>query len=159
VGKSGCKSQNKEEKVFKGQFIHSIDNKGRVSIPAKLRKYVAPEANNSFVMTQGIDACIDIYPRDQWLTIEEKLLKLNTFIQKESRFLRLMLQNAHEDEMDAQSRIVIPQNLLDYAQIENEVLILGALKKIEIWSPRVYNAYISSSQETFEQIASEVMSL
>jgi MraZ protein len=145
--------------VFKGQFIHSIDNKGRVSIPAKLRKYVSPEASNSFVMTQGIDACIDIYPRDQWQTIEEKLLKLNTFVQKESRFLRLMLQNAHEDEMDGQSRIVIPQNLLEYAQIENEVLILGALKKIEIWSPKVYKNYIDGSSETFEQIASEVMSL
>lgn len=145
--------------MFKGQFIHSIDNKGRISIPAKLRKYILPEANNSFVMSQGLDACIDIYPRDQWLSIEDKLLMLNTFIPKESRFIRMMLQNAHEDEMDAQSRIVIPQSLLEYAKIENEVLILGALKKIEVWNPKIYHDYLMSSGDTFEQIAAEVMSL
>ncbi|MFA6596183.1 MAG: division/cell wall cluster transcriptional repressor MraZ [Ignavibacteriaceae bacterium] len=146
-------------KLLKGQFLHSIDNKGRLSIPARLRKNVSPEAENSFVLTLGIDKCIEIYPKDQWKLIEERLLKLNFFDQREARFIRMMLQNAQEDTMDAQSRILITQPLLDYAGIKNEVLILGALKKIELWDPKTYSEYISSSTETFEQIASQVMRL
>ncbi|MCK9210799.1 MAG: division/cell wall cluster transcriptional repressor MraZ [Ignavibacteriaceae bacterium] len=152
------KSNYKErDKVFKGQFLHSIDNKGRLSIPSRLRKNVSQDADNSFVMTLGIDKCIEIYPKDQWKLIEEKLLKLNFFDQREARFIRMMLQNAHEDTMDAQSRILIPQPLLDYAGIKNEVLILGVLKKIELWDTKIYNGYLSGSPETFEQIASQVM--
>ena len=143
--------------MFKGQFLHSIDSKGRLSLPARLRKNVAEDADNTFVMTLGIDKCIEIYPKDQWKLIEEKLLKLNFFDQREARFIRMMLQNAQEDTMDAQSRILIPQSLLDYAGIKNEVLILGVLKKIELWDNNVYNSYVSGSPETFEQIASQVM--
>jgi len=143
--------------LFKGQFLHSIDSKGRLSMPARLRKNVSSEADDSFVMTLGIDKCIEVYPKDQWNFIEEKLLKLNFFDQKEARFIRMMLQHAMEDKMDAQSRVLIPQSLLDYAGIKSEVLILGALKKIELWNPEVYKVYIESSTETFEQIASQVM--
>jgi len=145
--------------LFKGQFLHSIDSKGRLSLPARLRKNVAEDADNTFVMTLGIDKCIEIYPKDQWKLIEEKLLKLNFFDQREARFIRMMLQNAQEDTMDAQSRILIPQSLLDYAGIKNEVLILGVLKKIELWNNEIYNSYLSGSPESFEQIASQVMRL
>jgi MraZ protein len=110
-------------------------------------------------MTQGLGACIDIYPLDQWLLIEQKLGKLNHFKPKDAMFLRMFLQLAAEDSLDTQSRILIPQNLLEYAKIEKEVLILGALKKIEVWNPRVYEDYLKESKETYEQIAQEVMSL
>jgi MraZ protein len=143
--------------LFKGHFIHSLDAKGRLSIPAKLRKYITPDAEDSFVMIQGIDKCIDLYPKNHWQNIEDKLKLLNNFNQREQRFLRIILQNAHEDKMDAQSRILISQSLLQYAQIENEVLILGTLKKIELWNPKVYKEYLENSTETFEQIASDVM--
>jgi len=147
----------RKSKLFKGQFLHSIDSKGRLSIPARLRKSVLQEADNSFVMTLGIGKCIEVYPKDQWELIEAKLLKLNFFDPTEARLLRIMLQNANEDTMDAQSRILIPQSLLDYAGIKSEVKIIGILKKIELWEPETYEAYMASSPETFEQIASQVM--
>jgi len=143
--------------LFKGHFVHTLDAKGRLSIPARLRKYISAEADNSFVMIQGIDRCIDLYPKDNWLLIEEKLKQLNNFDQKQQRFLRIILQNAHEDKMDGQSRILIPQTLLQHAKIENEVLLLGTLKKIELWNPKYYEEYLENSSETFEQIAQEVM--
>jgi len=143
--------------VFKGRFLHAIDSKGRLSLPARLRKNVSEDADNTFVMTLGLDKCIEIYPKDQWKLIEEKLLKLNFFDQREARFVRMMMQNAHEDTMDAQSRILIPQSLLDSTEIKNEVLILGVLKKIELWNNDIYSNYLSGSPETFEQIASQVM--
>lgn len=143
--------------MFRGQFTYSIDSKGRISIPAKLRKHISPDANDTFVMTRGISNCIDIYPLDQWQYIEDKLLQLNSFQPDEARFLRMFVQFATEDTMDSQSRILVPQTLIDYAQIKNEVLILGALKKIEVWNPKVYDDYLKQSPETYEEIAAKVM--
>ena len=142
--------------MFRGQFLYSVDSKGRVSIPAKLRRHVAPDANDTFVMTQGTATCIDIYPLDQWNQFEEKLLGLNPFKPNEAKFIRMILQFASEDKLDSQSRILIPQFLLEYAKIEKEVLILGALKKIELWNPKVFQEYLKQTPETYEQIAAEV---
>lgn len=143
--------------MFKGQFTYSVDAKGRVSIPAKLRKYVSPEANDTFVMTRGTSLCIDIYPQDQWQKFEDRLEKLNSFQPNDAKFIRMILQYAVEDTLDTQSRILVPQNLLQYANIEKEVLILGALKKIELWNPAVYEEYLKQTPETYEQIAAQVM--
>jgi MraZ protein len=144
--------------MFKGQFTYSIDSKGRISIPAKLRRHISPEANDTFVMTRGVSSCIDIYPLDQWLLFEEKLKNLNQFRPDNVRFIRTLLQYASEDNLDSQSRILIPQNLIDYANIEKDVLILGALKKIEVWNPKTFEEYLKESEETYEQIAAKVMS-
>lgn len=144
--------------MFRGQFSYSIDAKGRISIPAKLRKQISPEANDTFVMTKGLSQCIDVYPLNEWQLLEEKLLKLNQFKPDDVRFIRMFSQFATEDNMDSQSRILIPQNLIEYAKIENEVLILGVLKKIEVWNPKIYDDYISNAPETYESIAAKVMS-
>ncbi len=144
--------------MFIGKFKYSIDSKGRISIPAKLRKYVNPEANESFIITRGTEKCIDIYPLDSWKELYEKKLKrLNTFEPKEARFLRMLLQEASEDSFDTQSRISIPKSLIEYAGIKKEVLILGAMEKIEVWDPETYEAYINESPKSYEEIAKEVM--
>jgi MraZ protein len=143
--------------VFKGQYSYSVDAKGRISIPAKLRKHVSPECNDTFIMTQGTGKYIDIYPLDQWNLLEEKLLNLNLFNPEHARFSRMLLQNAFDDTLDSQSRILIPQNLLAHAGITKEVLILGVSTKIELWNPSVYENYLNSSEETFEQIAAKVI--
>ncbi|MCH8171644.1 MAG: division/cell wall cluster transcriptional repressor MraZ [Bacteroidetes bacterium] len=143
--------------MFRGQFKYSVDSKERIHIPAKLRKHLSAEANETFVMTQGTALCIDLYPLDQWQKFEEKLLQLNPFQPNEAKFIRMILQHASEDSFDSQSRIRIPQKLLEYAKIEKEVIILGALKKIEVWNPKVYEDYLNSSTETYEDIAAKVM--
>lgn len=84
--------------------------------------------------------------------------RLDMYTRADLRFLRMMLQNNFDVEMDGQSRILIPQGLLEYAQIETEVLILGMLNKIELWNPAVYDAYLKESPKSFEEIAEEVMS-
>jgi MraZ protein len=143
--------------LFRGQFLHTVDAKGRVSIPSKMRKYILSEANNTFVMVKGTVNCIDVYPLDRWLEFENKMLGFNMYEPDKARFIRTISQDLAEDTWDAQSRILIPQKLLKHAQIEKEVIILGALKKIELWNPQVYENYINLSPETFEQIAAKVM--
>jgi MraZ protein len=143
--------------MFRGQYFYSIDAKGRLSIPAKLRKQVGPEANDTFVITRGTGLCIDVFPLDQWLKFEEKLHSLNNFDPSDARFTRMILQHATEDTLDSQSRIMIPQTLLNYAKIEKDVMVLGVLKKIELWNPQVYEQYLKESDETYEEIAAKVM--
>ncbi len=146
--------------MFIGSFYYSIDSKGRISIPAKLRKSLSPEANETFIMTRGTAKCIDIYPLDQWNDLAaSKLNGLNTFSPKEAMFLRMFLQEAAEDKLDSQSRLLIPKNLIQFAGIEKEVFILGAIKKIEIWNPETYKKYIQENEESYGQIAEDVMNI
>jgi MraZ protein len=156
VGKNVELSQIRE-RMFRGQFTYSIDSKGRIAIPAKLRKHISADANETFVMTRGLSNCIDLYPLDEWQKIEESLLNLNSFQPDDARFIRMFVQFAAEDVMDGQSRIMIPSTLITYAKIEKEVLILGALKKIEVWNPKIYEEYLLQSPQTYEEIAAKVM--
>ena len=146
--------------MFIGSFKYSVDSKGRVSIPAKLRKNLTPEANDTFVLTRGTAQCIDVYPMDNWKELAaNKLNQLNSFDPKEAMFIRMFLQEAAEDKLDAQSRLLIPKTLLEYAGIEKEIFILGAVKKIEFWNPEKYEAYLKENVQSYEQIANEVMKM
>jgi len=145
--------------MFLGSFKYSIDSKGRVSIPAKLRKFVSPEANDGFVMTRGTEKCIEVHPMDEWkLLADEKLEKLNTFNPQEALFLRMFLAEAGEDKLDTQSRLLLPKNLIKHAELEREVVIIGAMKKIEIWNPKNYDSYVSGTDLSFAEVAEKVMS-
>ncbi len=144
--------------MFIGSFKYSVDTKGRVSIPAKLRKFVDPKSNDAFVMTRGTSKCIDVYPMNFWEElVQSKLNQLNSFEPKEAMFLRMFLQQAAEDKLDSQARLLIPKNLIDYAEISKDVLILGAIKKIEIWNPQNYEDYLNTSELSYEEIAKQVM--
>jgi transcriptional regulator MraZ len=146
--------------MFLGSFNYSIDAKGRISIPARLRKFVSPEANDTFVLTRGSSQCINIYPMDYWKElVANKLDKLNSFDPKDTKFMRLFLQEAAEDQFDNQSRLLVPKKLIDFAEIEKDVVILGMNKYIEVWNPKLYDDYLKEIEEPYESIAKEVMNL
>lgn len=136
-----------------------MDKKGRIAIPAKIRKYITPEANGTLVMTRSFDGneCIDLYPKDNFQEYAEKLRKLNKFDDRNALFLRMMLEKSDECEMDGQYRVSIPQSLIEFAGLESEVLILGVLDKIEVWNPETYKKYLESSEINFSKLAKEVM--
>ncbi len=142
--------------AFKGSYIHSIDNKGRVNLPVKLRKYISPEANDSFIVTRGFDQCIFAYPLDEWHNYEQAIRSLRSS-SADSRFvMRHLLQYASEVQLDGQSRIMLPQNLLKFADIKSEALILGVLERIEIWNPEIYESYIQQQEASYEEVAEKV---
>lgn len=142
---------------FKGSYIYAVDEKGRVNLPAKLRKYVSPESNDTFVLTRGFEKCLYVYPVDEWNRLEQKLRNLSSYDSEHRRFMRTLLELASECQLDAQARLSIPQELREYASIKGEVRILGTLDKIELWDLRVYDEYKSSQTESYEDIASRVM--
>lgn len=143
---------------FKGQETYSIDNKGRVNIPAKMRKSMSPEANDTFVVTRGTENCIVAYPLDEWKKYEEKLQNLNQFDEKNRFFLRTILMWSEEVGLDAQQRVSLPKKLIDFAQIDNKTTIVGMVDRIEFWNPENFEKYLSSSTESYESVAALVMS-
>ena len=142
---------------FKGSYVYAVDEKGRLNLPAKLRKYVSPESNETFVITRGFEKCLFVYPLDEWNKLEEKLRNLSAYDPEHRHFIRTLLELAVECQLDAQSRISIPQELREYANISNEVRILGMLDKIELWEPKLYDGYKRGLPDTYENIAAKVM--
>jgi len=142
---------------FKGSYTYSVDDKGRVSLPAKMRKSVSPEANETFVITRGFEKCLFVYPNDEWNKIETNLRRLSSYDPEHRRFVRTLLELAVESQFDVQFRLSIPQDLREYADIQGEVRIIGALERIELWNPQLYSEYKSKQTEPYESIAAKVM--
>lgn len=116
--------------MLMGKYQNSIDAKGRMIVPAKYRE----ELGYRCVLTRGIDKCLYIYPMPQWEKFMEKLSKLPTTDPNARAFVRHFYANAVECDIDKQGRMGIPQELREYAGIEKELVTVGILDKIEIWS-------------------------
>ncbi len=141
---------------FKGSYRYSIDSKGRINLPAKLRKYMSPEANDLFVATRGYDNCIFIYPQDEWTKLEQSIRHLSSTNPKQRFFTRTLCQYATELALDGQSRLSLPRELLQIAGLENEALIVGVLERIEIWNPKKFEEYQKGQPESYETVAQTV---
>lgn len=116
-----------------GTYEHTIDAKGRLFIPAKLRE----ELGDTFYLAVGVDACLAIYPLETWKRFTEKFASLPM---SQSKAMRPLFANAAKCELDGQGRIVIPQKLRKYAGLEKEAVIIGVNDRAEIWSADAWNA-------------------
>jgi MraZ protein len=141
---------------FKGRYLYSVDEKGRVALPAKLRVNLAASVKGNFVITRGFERCLYIYPQDEWNKLEQFVRSLS-FLDAQHRFYaRTLFERANDSKLDNQSRITIPPDLIKFANIDNEVLILGVLDRIEIWNPAVYEEYQKNHTDTYETVAEQV---
>ena len=121
-----------------------------------MRKNLAAEANNAFVITRGFEECIFVYPNDEWVKRELEIGQLQQTDPKHRYFTRMLLQYAADAELDGQYRIILPKDLMQYAKIQNEVFILGAFDRIEVWNPDEYKKYLDGQQEDYLTVASKV---
>lgn len=135
--------------MFLGKYQHSLDAKGRVTIPAKLRELLG----DRFIATRGLDNCIFLYPLDEWQNIEDKMRTL-PFTRADVRsFMRKFLSAASELELDKQGRTVLPSNLRDYADILVDIIIIGVGTRVEIWAHDRWESYAEDSDASYEAIA------
>lgn len=144
---------------FKGQAEYSIDSKGRIAIPAKMRNALNPEAKSTFTITRGFERCIFLYPLDTWLGIESEISALNTYNRQARDFVRSILMWAEEMVLDAQGRISIPKPLAEFAGITDKGLVIGALDHVEIWNPDSFAAHMNEQADDYETLAERVMGL
>lgn len=132
--------------VFMGEYQHTIDTKGRIIVPAKFREPLGEE----FVVTLGLDGCLFVYPNEEWLTFVKELKGLPG--SKEARQLqRYFMAGAATCEVDKQGRILIPAKLRAQAGLEKEIVFVGVLSKIEIWSQERWES--NNTYENMDEIA------
>lgn len=139
--------------MFMGEYHHSIDNKGRMIVPSKFRD----DLGELFIITRGLDQCLFGYPLSEWQLIEEKLKALPLTKKDARAFTRFFFSGATESELDKQGRINIPAPLLQYAKLEKECVILGVSNRIEIWSKPIWEEYFAQSEESFADIAENMI--
>ncbi|TVR16644.1 MAG: division/cell wall cluster transcriptional repressor MraZ [Balneolaceae bacterium] len=142
---------------FKGQYEHSVDNKGRVAFPAKLRKTVNPDAQDRFTILRGLEPCLYLYPQDRWELVEKKLAKINNFSRNGRTVIRNFLRFAEDLVLDKQNRLSLPSHLMEFSNIHTTAIFIGSGERIEIWSPdrldEIDNELsFESYQELFEQV-------
>ncbi len=141
--------------TFKGSDTYSVDQKGRISIPAKMRRQ-NPEARD-FVISRGIEQCLYVYPMEAWQRLETSIGTLQQADDQERFFLRMLMQWSEQVAMDQQSRLLISGALLDFASIKSEVYIIGVLDHIELWNPIQFDKYMLSMKKSYETVAMEVL--
>ena len=116
--------------MFMGKYNHTIDPKGRLSIPSKYREVLGDE----FVVSKGMDGCLFVYANDDWKVFEGKLASLPLMSEEARQFARFFLSGAQPVTVDKQGRILMPQDLRDFAGLEKDVVLAGMGGRIEIWS-------------------------
>ena len=144
--------------MFRGRFEHTIDAKGRVSIPAKFRELLMEKYDHRLIIT-NFDRCLVAYPYEEWLVLEERISSLSLVKREVKAFQRFFISGAVECPIDKLGRVLIPPSLRDYAQLEKNVIFAGMLKRFEIWSKERWLEEIKRSEEDFEGMAAALADL
>ncbi len=142
---------------FLGEFSCAIDNKNRLRVPAALLKQLLPADMGRFVVNRGFEKCLVLYPVTEWDRVFARINKLNTFKKENREFKRSFLRGATELSLDTAERVLIPRQLMEYADIENEVILAANGSIIEIWNPKVYDAMLSEDSDKYSDLAERVM--
>jgi len=136
-----------------GEYQHSIDSKGRLSVPVKFRT----ELGSSAIVTKGLDKCLFLYPKGEWEVMAQKLASLPVSSSNARAFARMMLSGAMEVEIDKQGRALLPGYLREYAGVKGETVMAGVFNRVEIWDKPAWTEYSknaeSHSSETAETLA------
>ena len=134
--------------MFMGEYHHSIDSKGRIIVPSKVRDGLG----ENFIVTRGLDGCLFLYPKCEWDKKIEKFKELPDTKDKR-QFMRIFLSGATICEYDKQGRINIPNPLIEFAKLEKDCIIIGVDEKLEIWSKERWEEFIANNEENLSDIA------
>ena len=141
--------------MFLGEFEHSIDDKGRVAIPARVRE----ELGEGMVLTRGFDQCLQAFPRQIWQLLAQKVSSLSLGNPEARNLRRMLFSNAAEVEVDRQGRILVPQNLREYAGLVEQVVITGMDTYFELWSSEHWRTMMVQLDTSGAGIAEQLASL
>ncbi len=146
---------------FFGSELVTLDAKGRLIVPARMRKGLAPEANDTFVIVRGFDPCVNMYPKDEWNRFEGELRALKRGDDEGRDFVRMFLRSAIECSLDAANRVLLTPAQIEMAGLTptKEVEVIGVMDKIEIWSPkRLETRQGSMDAQKFDALAKKFLS-
>ena len=137
--------------MYLGRYYHTIEEKGRISLPKKFRKI-----RSKFIITRGLDGGLFLFDESEWISQVGEITN-RTLTKKTHRdFARLMTNDAQEVEVDAQGRILIPDYLRIFATLVKQAVVVGSMNKIEIWNPEKYHKYIETIEKEAENISEKI---
>ena len=139
--------------MFMGEYNHTIDAKGRLIVPSKFRATLG----DTFVVTKGLDGCLFVYDNEEWGIFEEKLKSLPITNKEARQFVRFFLAGAAEVEVDKQGRILVPNVLREFAELNKDVVLIGVASRIEIWSKERFEGM--TAYEDMDEIAEHMAEL
>lgn len=142
---------------FLGEFDCKLDNKGRMMIPAGLKKQLPEAEQEGLVINRGFERHLVIYTRKEWNKIVDDLSKLNQYEKRTREFIRYFTRGATELTLDATGRVLLPKALTEYAGIGSDVVLACQFNKIEVWAQAAYDAQMDDEPENFAKLAEEVM--
>ena len=143
--------------MFYGEYEHTLDNKGRVIIPAKFREIFKEHYAEKFYLTRGLDQCLFVFTEEVW-KLQEKRFREISFTKGEARrFNRLFFSGACDVVCDKQGRILIPDYLKDYAGIKEDMVIIGVSDRIEIWAKEKWKSFYDQNKGSFEDLAEKLI--
>lgn len=141
-----------------GEFECNLDAKGRLMVPAGLKKQLEPLTQNRYVVNRSVhQRCLVLYPMGEWETITDQLNKLNRFVKKNDDFVRKFRNGANLLEADKAGRVLIQKRLLDFAGIDKKVVLFASSNYVEIWAKENYEAVINDDWDDFSDLAEQVM--
>lgn len=141
--------------MFVGQYLHTLEEKGRLAIPKKFREELGKRA----VITYGLDGCLFLFAPRLWQEFEKKLAKISLTKRNSRAFVRFLTYGAAEVEFDRQGRVLIPEPLRGFAGLTKNIVVAGALERIEIWDQRRFDQYLARIEKDGEKIAERLEEL
>jgi MraZ protein len=143
---------------FIGEYEATLDAKGRFLLPAGFKKQLSEGSAENFVVNRGFEKCLSLYPMKSWKPIFSEISDLNDFDPKVRQFRRYFLNGATQVELDSANRLLLPKNLMEYAGLVKDIVLVSAVNKIEIWDKYKYQQFFETfSPEAFSNLANEVM--
>lgn len=144
--------------AFRGQYYHTIDDKGRIIFPAKLREVFAETYDNRLVITRW-SGYLMVFPYNEWVVIEEKISHASIIDKKVRDFQRLFMSGAVDCTLDGNGRVLIPPPLREYAGLDKDIVLAGMLKIIEIWDKGRFNQTIATAEQNVDEYSSHMAEL
>lgn len=138
-----------------GEYQHTIDSKGRMMVPSKLRESLG----ESFVITKGLDGCLFMYPKEEWGIIESKLKNLPLTNKDARAFIRFFFSGASEISVDKQGRMLIPANLREHAKLIKDSVVIGVATRVEVWAKEEWENYNDDEELSYDAIAEKMQEL
>lgn len=139
--------------MFRGRFEHSIDDKGRVSVPARFREILRREYDSDQLIITILDSCLVAYPVREWQVFEDKMKNLSVLKKEVKFFLRYFYSGALECAIDDHGRILVPSQFREHARLRKETVFVGVMRGFEIWDKGIWEEEVEKYKETFDEIS------
>lgn len=141
--------------MFRGRFVHTIDAKNRMSLPATFRQELQRRSDHPPILTNAHE-CLDLYPYEDWLAFEEQIVGIASVDPEAQAYARMVISGATECPVDKQGRILVPPHLREHAALQREVTVAGVGPKIELWDKGRFESSLTNTHARFPEMARSV---